>query len=200
MPALLKTVAARTAGLHNLSDLASPLRLSRQSIAKYVSLLENVFLVERLSPWSADGHDRLVKTPKLHVADTGLGCTLLGLDEDGLAADRSYLGRMLETFVYKELRRQASREPYPTSFFHYRDKDSVEVDIFLERGPISIAGVEAKAAAVRNSDFRGLRKLAKLAGDRFAAGVVLYDSETTVKWSERLYAAPIRRLWETPHV
>ena len=201
LPPLLNAAAAHTASLYNLSDLAAPFQLSRQTIGEYVALLERVFLVERLIPWHSNRLSRLVKTPKLHIGDTGLGCALLGLNVDGLAADRSYLGRMLETFVYQELRRQASREPYPTSFFHYRDKDSVEVDIVLERGPRSVAGVEVKAAAtVRNSDFRGLRKLAKLAGERFAAGVVLYDGETTVKWGDRLYAVPIRWLWETPHI
>ena len=211
IPALLQGIAARTAVLYNLSDLASPFRLSRQSVGKYVSLLEKMFLVEKLRPWSLDGLDRLVKTPKLHIADTGLGCALLGLDESGLAADRGALGRMLETFVYQELRRQASRETFIPSFFHYRDKDGVKVDIVLERQrfsldglvptpePTLVAGVEVKAAAtVRISDFRGLRKLRRLAGDRFAAGVVLYDGEATVGWGDRLYAVPIRKLWETP--
>ncbi len=199
LPALLNAAAAQTASLYNLSDLASPFQLSRQTIGDYVTLLERVFLVERLKPWHSNRLSRLVKTPKLHIGDTGLGCALLGLDEDGLASDRNSLGQMLETFVYQELRRQASWNPLPTSFFHYRDRDRVEVDIILERGPRAVAGVEVKAAAtLRNSDFRGLRKLSKLTGERFTAGVVLYDGETTVNWGDGLYAVPIRRLWETP--
>ena len=199
LPELLNAAAAQTASLYNLSDLASPFQLSRQTIGEYVTLLERVFLIERLKPWHSNRLSRLVKTPKLHIGDTGLGCALLSLDEDGLATDRAALGQMLETFVYQELRRQASWNPLPTSFFHYRDKDQVEVDIVLERGPRAVAGVEIKAAAtIRNSDFRGLRKLKKLTGERFAAGVVLYDGETTVNWGDGLYAVPIRRLWETP--
>ena len=199
LPELLNAAAAQTASLYNLSDLAAPFQLSRQTIGDYVTLLERVFLIERLKPWHSNRLSRLVKTPKLHIGDTGLGCALLRLDEDGLASDRASLGKMLETFVYQELRRQASWDPLPTSFFHYRDRDRVEVDIVLERGPRAVAGIEIKAAAtVRNSDFRGLRKLKKLTGERFAAGVVLYDGETTVNWGDSLYAAPIRRLWETP--
>ena len=109
---------------------------------------------------------------------------------------------MLETFVYQELRRQGSWNPTPTSFFHYRDKDQVEVDIVIERGPTAVAGVEVKASAtVRSSDFIGLRKLKRITGDRFAAGVVLYDGETATSFGEGLYAIPIRQLWETtlPH-
>ena len=157
-------------------------------------------MLERLKPWHSNRLNRLVKTPKLHIGDTGLGCALLGLDEDGLAADRNFLGHILETFVYQELRRQASWNPLPISFYrHYRDKDGIEVDIVLEGRQRLVAGVEVKAAAtVRNRDFRGLRKLKKITGDRFAAGVVLYDGETSVKWGDGMYAVPIRHIWETP--
>lgn len=48
------------------------------------------------------------------------------------------------------------------------------------------------------ADFRGLRKLVAAAGDRFAQGVVLYDGEVSASFGDRLYAVPIRRLWETP--
>ena len=60
-----------------------------------------------------------------------------------------------------------------------------------------MAGVEVKAGAtVRPADFHGLRKLRKIAGDRFTNGVVLYDGEMTVSFGDGLYAVPTRRLWE----
>lgn len=141
----------------------------------------------------------LVKSPKLHAGDTGLACALLGLDAAALAADRTTLGQLLETFVFQELRRQGSWHEDPVTFYHFRDKDGAEVDIVLERGARQVAGVEVKASAtVTAKDFRGLRKLAAAARQRFAAGVVLYDGETTTGFGDQLYAVPIRRLWETP--
>ena len=200
LPDLLSAAASQTARLYNLADLSSPFQLSRQTIGDYVTLLERVFLIERLRPWHSNRLSRLVKTPKLHIGDTGLSCAVLGLDEHGLAANRNVLGQMMETFVYQELRRQASWNPSPTSFFHYRDKDQVEVDIVIERGPTAVAGVEVKAGAtVRSSDFRGLRRLKKIVGDRFCAGVVLYDGETATPFGDGMYAIPIRQLWETPY-
>ena len=81
---------------------------------------------------------------------------------------------------------------------HFRDKDGVEVDIVVELGSRAVAGVEVKAATVTRADFRGLRKLASAAGDRFAHGVVLYDGEAGIPFGDRRHAVPIRRLWETP--
>ena len=198
LPRLLALAAAHTAQLFNVSTLSEPFQLSRPTIGQYLTLLERVYLLERLPPWHRNRSKRLVKTPKLHIGDTGLACALLGADERTLASDRQLLGQLLETFVFQELRRQATWFDGPVEFFHYRDKDQVEVDIVLESGR-RIAGIEVKAGAtVTASDFRGLRRLKEASGDGFAAGVVIYDGENVVGFGESLYAVPVRLLWETP--
>lgn len=197
LPKLLEVAAGQTARLFNASDLAAPFKVSRPTIREYARLLERIFLVERLQPWHNNRLSRLVKTPKLHVGDTGLACVALNANASRLTADRSLLGQLLETFVFQELRRQASWNDQHTEFFHYRDRDDAEVDIVLERESGDVAGVEVKASStVRMSDFRGLRKLAKAAGERFAGGVVLYDGEMSTPFGDGMYAVPVRRLWE----
>jgi predicted AAA+ superfamily ATPase len=197
LPRLLSLAAGQTATLINVSDLAGPFQVSRPTIREYVTLLTRVFLLEELPPWHHNRLKRLVKTPKLHLADTGLACALLGLDGKGLWEDRTALGRLLETFVYQELRRQGSWHDEHIRFHHFRDKDMVEVDIVLERGAGQLAGVEVKAAAtVTAADFRGLRKLKEASGERFAGGVLVYDGETSASFGDGLYAVPIRTLWE----
>ena len=199
LPRLLARAAGQTARLINISELASPFQLSRPTIRDYVTLLERVFLLEELAPWQSNRLGRLIKTPKLHIGDTGVACALLGLDAAGLLKDRATLGRLLETFVFQELRRQASGHEEAIRFHHYRDKDGAEVDVVLKRGVGQIAGVEVKASAtVTDADFRSLRKLKKAAGKRFVAGVVLYDGETSAGFGEGLHAVPIGALWETP--
>jgi len=197
LPRLLTLAAGQTAHLLNVADLASPFQLSRPTIRDYVTLLARVFLLEELPPWHSNRLSRLIKTPKLHLGDTGLACALLGIDAAALIADRILLGQLLETFVFQELRRQASWEDQPIVFHHFRDRDDAEVDIVLERGGQEVAGIEVKAAAtVTAADFRGMRKLKEAAGKRFKAGVVLYDGEATAPFGEGLYAVPIRQLWE----
>jgi uncharacterized protein len=197
LPRLLALAAGQTAQLLNVSDLAAPFQVTRPTIRDYMTLLERVFMLEQLQPWHSNRTSRLVKTPKLHLGDTGVACALLGLDEETLRADRNTLGQLLETFVFQELRRQASWREDEIRFHHYRDRDGAEVDIVLERGGRAVAGVEVKTSGtVTTSDFRGLRKLREAAGDRFAAGVVLYDGETSVGFGDALHAVPIRALWE----
>ncbi len=137
-----------------------------------------------------------MKTSKLHIGDTGLACALLGLNEDALWADRSLFGRILETFVYQELRRLASWQEEGVAFHRFRDKDQVEVDVVLESEGL-VAGVEVKASStVTSNDFKGLSKLRDAVKRNFAAGIVLYDGEAVVGFGDRLYAVPITHLWQ----
>ena len=196
LPRLLRAAAAQTAQLFNLRSLASPFELSRPSIGDYVTLLERLFLLERLPAWHGNRLRRLVKSPKLHLTDTGLAAALRGANAKALAADRTLLGHLLETFAFQELRRQASWHENLTEFFHFRDKDGVETDIVIQQPSGAIAGVEIKAAATVNArDFRGLRKLEKAVGNRFVRGVVLYDGEASVPFGDRFHAVPVSRLW-----
>jgi len=199
LPRLLQMTAVRTAQLLNLTELSSAFQLSRPTVGEYLTLLENIFLMERLPPWHSNQTSRLIKSPKLHMGDTGLACSLLGLTADVLKLERSRLGPLLETFVYQELRRLASWHDRHHDFFHYRDKDQVEVDIVIERGITQLVGVEVKAAAtVTPADFKGLQRLQQVAGQRFMGGVVLYDGEMSIRFAEKLFAVPLRWLWESP--
>ncbi len=198
LPRLLALAASQTARLVNVSNLASPFQVSRPTINDYLSLLERIFLLEQLPPWHSNRASRLIKTPKLHMGDTGVASSLLGINASELTRPKNgaLLGHLTETFAFQELRRQASGLDERIGFYHYRDRDKTEVDLVIERGN-AVAGVEIKAGAtVRRGDFNGLRKLARTAGARFACGVVIYDGELVLSFGDGLYAVPLVRLWE----
>ena len=198
MPRLLEVAADQTACLLNLGELARPFGLSRPRVRSYLELLERVFLADVLPSWATRQSDRLIKTPKLHLGDTGLASTLLRLDSAALHANRGRLGQLLKTFALQALRRQATAYLEPITFSHCLHRDGCEVDVVLELGDklagVSVTGSVTPAA----SDFRGLRKLAELAGDRFVCGVVLYDGDVGQGFGPRLFALPVRALWMDP--
>lgn len=76
-------------------------------------------------------------------ADTGLACALLGVNSKSLWQDKALLGQLLETFIYQELRKYADWHDEPLTFYHFRNKDKVEVDIIIEQGR-QLAGIEIK--------------------------------------------------------
>ncbi|MBI5186575.1 MAG: ATP-binding protein [Nitrospinae bacterium] len=195
MPKILKLAAAQSAQLLNMSEIAAPFQISRQTVSSYFSLLQNIFLVDVLPAWCGNRGKRLIKAPKIHMTDTGLAAALLGVTAGQLDSDRAMLGHLLESYAYNELRRQASWTEPRLGFYHFRDKDQIEVDIVMEQSGGGIAAVEVKAAAtVFEKDFRGLKKLQAAVGKAWKAGIVLYDGEMVLSFGGRMYAVPISAL------
>lgn len=196
LPRLLELAASQTARLLNVSELSGPFQVSRQTINDYMTLLGRLFLIDEQPSWHLNRLSRLVKSPKLHISDTGLGAALMRLEATSLYEDRRLMGQLLETFIYQELRKQALAHTGETSFFHFRDRDQVEVDIVLEFDGRRIGGVAVKASStVTDGDFRGLRKLAGALGSSFTAGVVPYDGEHALRFADNMVAVPIASIW-----
>lgn len=194
---LLALAAVQTAQLLSVNGLSSSFQISRNTVENYLSLLAKMFLLGKIPAWHSNQKKRLIKTPKLHIGDTGIACALMNLNPSALTYDTSQFGHILETFVFQELRRQASGHKKPHDFFHYREKDGTEVDIVIQRGAFDLAGIEVKASTtVSNRDFRSLRKLKTVAGKHFAGGALVYRGDRSLSFGDGLHAVPLRALWE----
>ncbi|TPN81006.1 ATP-binding protein [Mesorhizobium sp. CU2] len=196
LPRLLQVLAEHAGQLVNHTSFGAALGLSSVTAQKYVAILERLFLIRTLAPWSSNRLSRLIKTPKLHFLDSGLLAALREDEEQALREDRSRFGAVLESFVVSELLKLASWSERRVSLSHYRTKDQDEVDVVIEDRRGRIVGIEVKASAtVRPQDFRGLRQLQEAVGDRFVRGLVLHDHDRVTPFGEKLQAAPLSVLW-----
>ena len=197
LPRLVALLAARTGSLLNAAEISRSAGIPQTTLQRYLTLLEHVFLVVRLPAWHANLGQRLVRSPKLHLVDSGLACQLLGLSVERLRRDPTLLGPPLESFVGMELVKQASWSDRRVRLHHFRTSAGREVDFLFEDRGGTVAGIEVKAGAtVGAGDFAGLRLLEQSLGERFVRGVVLYAGSTVVPFGERLAAWPIDALWE----
>lgn len=196
MPQLLQALAHHSGRLINYSAIGSALDMNHITTRKYTGVFEQLFLVRRVKPWFNNTLKRLTKTPKLHFLDTGLLASLQNLSKKKLLEQRTLFGPLLETFVLTELLKLSSSSDQHIEFSHMRDKQQNEVDIVMQNQDESIVGIEVKSAAtVTRADFTGLRKLAEGHKKQFALGLVLYDHNQIVPFSNNLYAVPISALW-----
>ncbi len=197
---LLRLLAARSGTLASFSRLSRELELDGKTVKAHTAMLEELFLVRRLRPWSRNVGSRHVKTPKLFVTDTGLMSALVGVDARRYSAiDQGELaGMLLETFATMELVKQRTWAGERVELFFYRDARQREVDVVIESVTGDVAGVEVKAAAsVDRSDSLGLRFLRDKLGGRFRAGVVLYAGSNTLELDDRIWAVPLAGLWSS---
>lgn len=200
MPLILRHLAGQTAGLLNVSDIASRVQLDNRLVGDFVTLLESVFLVHRLEAFGRTLSGRVSRSAKVHVVDSGLAADLLGISQSRLSArDPSALsefGHITETFAVNELIKQAGWAEARVRFSHFRTRDQHEVDLVVETGEGAITGIEVKASStVANNDFRGLRLLRDRLGTSFLGGVVLNLGQRSYTYEDRLHVLPLDRLW-----
>lgn len=196
LPRLLSLLAARAASLLNLSELSRSFAMPLTTLKRYIALLETIFLIQTVPPWSSNLGKQLIKTPRLVLSDTGLMSHLLGLSESRLGEQPNIIGPLLENFVIMELQKQANWSRRQPRLFHFRTQTGQEVDIVLEDPAGRLVGVEVKAATtVSGQDFKGLRAFASLVGRRFHRGVVLYTGTESIPFGPQLHALPVSSLW-----
>lgn len=200
LPDLLQRLAGQTAQVLNINKAATAVGLEPNAAARYIALLEHVFLIYRLPAWGTTLNARSSKLPKIHVVDSAVAARLMRLTpaklERNEPASLTESGHLLETFVIGELRKQASwlAGIYPPG--HWRTHDAAEVDFILERDDGSIIAIEVKSSTrTQPSDFRTMQRLRDKLGSAFAAGAVLYPGEQSYHFDERLFALPIDQLW-----
>ena len=133
MRKLLTMLAHAQGGMSNHSQFASALGLSQPTVARYVDILEQSFLVRRLPPYFRNIGKRLVKAPKIYLRDTGLLHHLLNIDSLDVLDSHPIRGASWETFVIEEiLRREAVAYPHSVAHF-WRTAGGAEADLLLER-------------------------------------------------------------------
>lgn len=194
---LLRLLAGRLGGLMNMAEVSRTAAMPQTTLRRHLAALRATFLFAPLPAWSSNLGKRLVRAPKIHLADSGLAAHLLGLEGDAPAAAGEFAGPLLENFALGELRKQAEWAGRRIDLYYFRTAGGREVDIVLEDPRGQIVGVEVKAAAsVGWSDFKGLRELKREAGPRFVRGAVLHAGADCAPFGDGLWALPVDALWE----
>lgn len=196
MPRLLSLLAARVGSLLNMSELSRSSGIPNSTLKRYLSLLQTTFLFQPLSAWSSNLGKRLIKSPKIHLIDSGLTAHLAGVTRQSHDRDPVIFGHLFENFVVNELRKQTGWSDSRVNLHHYRTTTGREVDILLEDAAGRLVGLEVKASAtVVRKDFSGFDALSEDTGRQFVRGIVLYTGEQSVAFGENYMALPVSAMW-----
>ncbi len=186
----LSALAARSAQLLVLSDLARDLGVTVNTVKAWLSVLEACYQVWVLRPYHANVGKRLVKTPKVYFVDVGTLCYLAGLKDPEHAASGPMGGAILETAVVSEiLRRLVHRGSDPEVYF-WRTSTGSEVDFVVETGQ-ELVPIEVKLSSTpRAAMASGISEFRRDLGDRAARGFVIHPGEVRLPLGPDATALP----------
>ncbi len=142
----LALVASRHGQVLNKTDFAAPLGLSVPTIAQWLGVLETTAQVLIVPPFYENLGKRLIKSPKVYLADSGLACHLLGIDSAAELAKSPFLGALFEGFIAAEMIKAQTNRGRRPELYYFRDQQGLEVDFILPQKSGSVALVECKAA------------------------------------------------------
>lgn len=199
IPNILQLLSARVGSLTNLSEIARLSGIKNTTLQRYMSLLEFVFLIVKIPAWTPNFEGSFVKSPKVYLSDTGLLSHLRGETPHSLTENKTVAGSFLENFVVMEIIKQISASDLQLKPFHFSKHKGEEVDLVLEDARKKLYGIEIKSkSSLSEADFKGLKKFADLAGNRFVKGIVLYNGKQVLGGfgGKGLLAVPISNLWK----
>ncbi|MXY69972.1 MAG: ATP-binding protein [Acidobacteriia bacterium] len=128
----LRALAARSAQLLNLADLARDLGVALNTVKAWLSVLEATYQVIVLRPYFANVGKRLVKTPKVYFTDVGTLCYLVGLRDPEHASSGPMAGAILETAVLSEVVKTLAHRGLEPQVYFWRTAAGTEVDLLVE--------------------------------------------------------------------
>ncbi|MBI3818262.1 MAG: ATP-binding protein [Planctomycetes bacterium] len=136
----LRLIAARSASLLNISEVARDCGASVSSIQRWISILEAGYQILRVEPWFVNISKRIVKSPKLYITDAGLMSGLCGIQSTDVISIHPLRGNIFETAVMMEIQKSLLLLPFVPRLHFFRTAQGLEADILVESAGHLILG------------------------------------------------------------
>ena len=186
----LRALAARSAQLISISDLARDLGVAVNTVRAWLSVLEATYQVIILRPYHANIGKRLVKTPKVYFTDVGTLCHLAGLRDPHHAAQGPMGGPLMETAVLSEITKALTHRGVNPRLYFWRTSAGSEVDIVVETGE-KLVPIEVKLSATpRPSMASSIKTFKKDFKNRVLPGYLIHPGDVRLPLGEHVTALP----------
>jgi len=158
--AFMVLVAGRTGQELNASALAGDVGVSVNTIRAWLSVLEASYLILVLPAWHVNTRKQVVRSPKIHLLDSGLACNLLGIRSVEQLVAHPLRGALFESWMVSEVAKARLHAGQPLRMFHYREARGPEVDLLVQQETGWLLAEAKSGSTVDPSFFAGMEKLA----------------------------------------
>lgn len=175
--------AGRCGQLLNYQSLASDAGISPNTAKSWISVLQASYVVFLLQPYHNNFNKRIIKTPKLFFYDTGIVCSLLGLNRSEDVLNYHGKGALFENFVITEVVKSHYNRGIPLNLWFWQDQSGKEIDLLLQVNS-ELYAFEVKAGKTFNMNyFHNISSWQKISGVRPENCAVVYGGDTSFQTS-----------------
>lgn len=174
----LHLLAGRHGQQLNLTSLATEVGVVHNTISSWISILEASYVIYLLKPHFNNFNKRIIKTPKIYFYDSGLVCSLLGIEKAEQLHTHHIKGPLFEGLIITELIKARFNAGLSNNCFYWRDKTGNEVDCIIDKAG-SLTAIEIKSGKTINGDyFNNLDFWKNLSGNTNKSYLVYGGTET----------------------
>jgi len=157
----LALVSSRHGQILNKTDLAAPLGMSVPGISRWLDVLQVTGQILLVQPYFENLGKRLIKSPKLYLADPGMACHLLGIRSRSELERSPFLGAVFEGLVATEILKSQTNSGLRGELYFFRDQQGLEVDFLVPLRDGGMLLADAKSTrSVTPADAAPMRRLA----------------------------------------
>ena len=124
---LLKALAFQVGSQVSINELSGLLGVSRQTVEKYIELLEKSFIIFRLGSFSSNLRNEIKKSMKIFFYDNGIRNAIL--NNLNPVQNRTDMGFLWENFCVSERVKQSLSLDLSNEFYFWRTYDGAEIDL-----------------------------------------------------------------------
>ena len=170
----LKLCAGRIGSVFNATEIASEVGVSTKTIQSWISILQASYVVYLLPPYFENSRKRLTKSPKIYFCDTGLACSLLGIESAEQLSFDKMRGHLFENLIVMELLKRRLNQGKEGNLYFYRDSNQNEIDILSDNGS-SIDAIEVKSSMTYTPSFeKALKKASDWISSPISSRTIIY--------------------------
>jgi uncharacterized protein len=182
----MELLAGRIGQLINFSSLSIEVGVDYKTIQAWCSLLEAGFLVFFLRPYHQNYSKRIVKSSKAYFYDTGLACSLLGINAPDDVEKHWARGALFENMIVADCMKSFYNKGKREALYFWRDSRGLEIDLIIEEST-DIKAIEIKSGTTINADFfSNLEKFEKLSGRPLSKYIVFGGDSPTIRRETRV--------------
>jgi uncharacterized protein len=173
---LIQYISVNNAQKLNLSDISQQLSLTREQIENYLEILQETFILRRVTPFFTNKNKEIVKAYKEYFIDTGVRNYFC--NNFNPMKIRSDAGFLFETFILSEIIKNSD---YDIKF--WQDKQKHEVDFIIDKVHEQIALEVKFKETLKSEDYRGLEFLKEFITKRFIVNLLQQDKKHLLPFS-----------------
>jgi predicted AAA+ superfamily ATPase len=173
----LKICASYCGQIVNYSAIANDCGITHNTVSSWIGILEASYIVYLLKPHHNNFNKRIIKMPKLYFYDTGLACSLLGINSVSDVGKYYHKGALFENLIVSELLKKRFNKGKQDNLFFWRDSTGHEIDIIIDEG-IKLVPVEIKSSKTINTEFyKNLKFYCTMSGMEQKNSAVVYGGD-----------------------